>query len=573
MFKNIFSSLLGITPKSVQRKTRFTLLCVVDGFGTAPMSQGNAIALAKTPYVKSFLANYPNTLLIASGESVGLPANVVGNSEVGHLTIGVGRVIDESLVRINRSIDNGDFFENDAFLKTVAYLRQTNGTLHIVGLASSGNVHSSSKHLYALIDFCTRQKLPDVALHLFTDGRDAPPMDGLNVITALEKQLVSTPNIRIASVAGRYYAMDRDARWERTEAIYDAMTVGTKQTFPSASTALSSYYAQALTDEFIPPTSITTDGVAPHLVKDRDGVIFFNFRVDRARQLPMSFVLPDFENLKGYEWGFDLDQGNTKSKVTTGSTFTRKKILKELFSVTMTEYQKQLPVSMIAFPHTLVTNSLSQVLAEHGISQLHLAESEKERMVTYYFDGLRTDRFPQEEVLIIPSPKVATYDKKPEMSVRQLAKEAKKAIYGGKYDFIVMNMANPDMIAHTGNLAATIKGVEEVDAALGLIQQAVLEVDGTMFITADHGNAEELITYNQSSFYFTSVSGSMNTEHSNNPVPFIIMNKELFGKGVQMEKGKLSDVAPTILSLMHMPVPAEMTGVDLLKTVSTNTHV
>lgn len=572
MFKNIFSALFNTTPL-VPRKTRLTVLVVVDGWGVAPPSQGNAIASAKIPNMKSFLINYPNTTLIASGESVGLPANVVGNSEVGHLTIGVGRVIDESLVRINRSIDNGDFFSNEALLKAATHVRNTNGTFHIAGMVSSGNVHSSMKHLYALIDFCTRQKLPDVALHLFTDGRDAAPMDGVNVLTELENALVATPHIKIATVCGRYYAMDRDARWERTGAMYNAMTLGSQNTFPSASTAVSSFYSQAITDEFVPPTSIVPSGMSPRLVKDHDSLVFFNFRVDRARQLSMSFILPDFENLKGYEWGFELDQGNTKSKISTGSTFKRTKVASDVFSVTMTEYQKQLPASAIAFPHTTVQKSVSEVIAGAGYSQLHLAESEKERMVTYYFDGLRTDRFTGEDVLIIPSPRVATYDKKPEMSVREIAKQSVRAIKRGSYDFIVMNMANPDMVAHTGNLQATIKGVEEVDTALGLILAAVLEANGTMLITADHGNAEELITYNQSGFYFTSDSGSMNTEHSNNPVPFIIMNKELFQAGVQMQKGNLSDVAPTILALMNLQVPEEMTGVNLLKKENKTTAI
>ncbi len=561
---NFISTLLQ-RRNTPERKARLTVLVVLDGWGIAPPSQGNAIALAKTPNMNSFIASFPNTQLIASGESVGLPANVVGNSEVGHLTIGVGRVIDESLVRINRSIETGDFFSNDAFLKAVDHVRKNNSTLHIAGMVSSGNVHSSLKHLLALVDFCTRQKLPDVALHLFTDGRDAAPMDGLNVVTALEKTLTGSPNIHIATISGRYYAMDRDARWERTEAVYNAMTLGSEAVFPSASTAISSYYSQAITDEFIPPTSIAQDKSSLKLVNDHDSIIFFNFRVDRARQFAMSFILPDFEHLKGYEWGFDLDQGNTRKKVSSGSTFKRKKLISDLFSVTMTEYQSQLPASAIAYPHTTVEKSLAQVLSENNYTQLHLAESEKERMVTYYFDGLRTSRFTGEDVLIIQSPRVATYDKKPEMSVRQIAKEAVNVISRGKYDFIVMNMANPDMVAHTGNLQATIKGVEEVDAALGQVQKAVLEANGSMLITADHGNAEELITYNQSGFYFTSDSGSMNTEHSNNPVPFIVMNRELFQRGLVMTKGNLSDVAPTILSLMGLGVPKEMTGANLLQ--------
>jgi len=541
------------------------VLVVIDGWGIAPPSGGNAISQAKTPNMTMFLSKYPNTSLIASGESVGLPANVVGNSEVGHLTLGVGRVIDESLVRINRSIENGDFFENDALLKAAQHVRETGGTFHIGGMVSSGNVHSSIKHLYALIDFAKRQKLPQVRLHLFTDGRDAAPMDGINVIKQIEEAISAVPSIKIASIAGRYYAMDRDARWERTKQVYDAMTLGKGPQFASASAAMTSYYAQAITDEFVTPSIITSEGSPPSIVKDNDSIILFNYRIDRPRQISMSFVLPDFEYLKGYEWGFDLDQGNTKSKTSKGPTFKREKIVQNLFFVSMTEYQRQLPVSAVAFPNHIVNDSLSEVLSKLSYSQLHLAESEKERMVTYYFDGLRTERFTGEEVTIVRSPRVPTYDKKPEMAVREITAKFKSAILSDAYDFIVLNIANPDMVAHTGNLKATVQAVEEVDKAIGIMHDLVMSKDGTMCITADHGNAEELLTYNQSGFFFTSETGSMNTEHSNNPVPFVIMNKAFVGAGqsVEMQKGALSDVAPTILALMKVPVPESMTGKNL----------
>ncbi len=544
------------------------VLIVFDGWGIAPPSAGNAIAQARTPNITQFLQNYPHTELIASGESVGLPANVVGNSEVGHLTIGAGRVIDESLVRINRSIENGEFYENDAFLKAANFVRQNNSTFHIAGMVSTGNVHSSLNHLSALIEFASRQKLAKVRLHLFMDGRDAAPQDGLNVVKEIESQISGTESIKVASISGRYYAMDRDARWERTQAVYDAMTLGKGNQATTATEAITAYYAQAITDEFIPPTLIVPTGGTPGVVSEKDALVLFNFRIDRPRQISMSFVLPDFERLKSYEWGFELDQGNVKSKVSTGPTFKREKILKDLFFVSMTEYQKQLPVSAVAYPNHVVDMPLAQVLSEKGLLQLHLAESEKERMVTYYFDGLKTDRFPGEEVQIVHSPRVSTYDKKPEMSAPEIVKQFKRALSHNKYHFIVANIANPDMVAHTGNLQATIRAVEVVDKCFGEIVNETLKYNGTLFLTADHGNAEELLTYNQSSFFFTSQSGSMNTEHSNNPVPFLIINQLYLGKGIQMPKGALSDVAPTILSLMGVQVPESMKGRNLFPDIT-----
>lgn len=545
-----------------------TLLIVYDGWGIAPESEGNPMTKANIPNFRFYTQNYPYTSLIASGESVGLPANVVGNSEVGHLTIGAGRVIDESLVRINKAIDDSSFYENDAFLAVAKHVRQNKTKLHLVGLASSGNVHSSMKHLNALIEFAIRQDIPTV-LHLFTDGRDAPPTDAVNVVREVELKIAEHPNIKVGSISGRYYAMDRDARWERTKLLYDCLVKGTGNTFKTASDAINYYYKSAITDEFIPPSCIVNQGItAPQRsISDNDGIIFFNFRVDRARQLAMSFTVPDFEHLSQYEWGFDMGQGNNKVKKASGPTFERGVFPKNLFTVSITEYQKQLPVNAVAYPPVSVPEPFPEVISKAGLNQFHLAESEKERMVTYYFDGLRTERFLNEDVEIVSSPHVPTYDKKPEMSVFGLVKKLKAAISKDKYSFIVMNIANPDMVAHTGNLEATIKALEATDKATGEIVDVILKYDGSVFITADHGNAEELITYDQSGFFFTSEDGSTNTEHSNNPVPFLFINKAYLGKTDGLKEGRLSDVAPTILAVMGIQVPKTMTGISLLNAV------
>lgn len=543
------------------------VLLVLDGFGIAPVSTGNAISSAHTPNLSYFQANYLYSKLIAAGESVGLPANEAGNSEVGHLTIGTGRVVYQSLPRINMSIKDGSFYQNSAFIGALSHARAKHSKVHLMGLVGSGNVHSSTEHLFALLEFFRRNNFGNIYLHLFTDGRDAPPTDAVNVIAKIQTYLNEVKIARIASISGRYWAMDRDARWDRTKKAYDVIVngVGVKAADPLE--AIKASYQVNVTDEFIEPTVISAGDKPIATVDDNDAVIFFNFRIDRPRQLTMAFTFADFEELKVVEFGYTphgTKKHDKESNKAEGPTFERGKKLNNLFFVTMTEYQKNLPVSAIAFPPDFVQNSMPETLSKSGLSQLHLSESEKERMVTYYMDGLKDTRFPGEDVLIVPSPNVSTYDKKPEMSVFKIVSEFKKAIMMDKYHFIVMNFANPDMVAHTGNLKATIEAVDYVDSAVGSVAAMVLKAGGTLFITADHGNAEELLSFPLGTFFFTTSSGSVNTEHSNSPVPFYVIGSKYKGlKGV-LKDGNLSDVAPTILNLMGVPVPSEMTGNNLI---------
>lgn len=543
------------------------VLLVLDGFGIAPNSTGNAISAAKTPNLNYLKANFPYTKLIAAGESVGLPANEAGNSEVGHLTIGVGRVIYQSLPKINMAIKDGSFYTNNAFLLALKHATESGSALHLMGLVSSGNVHSSTEHLMALLEFVRRSSFRNVYLHLFTDGRDAPPTDAINIINKISDYLDELKIAQIATISGRYWAMDRDARWERTKKAYDAIVNGIGPRVSNPVDAIKASYQTNITDEFIEPTVIEQNGKPVGAVGDNDAVIFFNFRIDRPRQLTMAFTYPDFEKLKEVEFGY-TPHGSQKHRKegekAEGPTFQRGKILQNLFFVTMTEYQKNLPVSAIAYPPEFVMNSFPEVISKANLRQFHLTESEKERMVTYYMDGLKDQRFPNEDVVIVSSPNVSTYDKKPEMSVYKIVSEFKKAIMKDTYHFIVMNFANPDMVAHTGNLKATIKAVEHADSAVGSIAAMTLKAGGTLYITADHGNAEELLSFPLGTFFYTTSSGSTNTEHSNSPVPLYLVNNRYKGAVNLLREGNLSDVAPTILELMGIPKPPEMTGRSLI---------
>ena len=539
------------------------VLISLDGWGFAPPSDGNAITQAKTPNMDSYFRDYPHGDLIASGESVGLPAGEVGNSEVGHLTMGVGRVIYQSLKRINISIETGEFYENDAFVKAIYHARENNSAVHFMGLISSGSVHSDKEHLFALLQTAKKHEFSNVFLHLFTDGRDAPPNDGLNVVSEVQSKVDFMKVGKIATISGRYFAMDRDARWERIKKAYDAMTTGAGNKANSAVEAMKNSYANGKTDEFVEPVVILDEGQA-HTVKDNDACIYFNFRVDRARELTMAFTLPNFESINAAEYGFQVDEGAYQS--TEGvTTFQRQVKLSRLFFVTMTEYQKNLPVQAIAFPpQTNFPQSLPELLSKRGLKQFHLAESEKERMVTYYFRGMSSTPFDGESVLIVPSPKVPTYDTKPEMSAYKIVKEFKKALRKDVYSFFMLNFANPDMVAHSGNVEATIKAIEHVDKAVGEVVSSAVERGGTVLISADHGNAEELLTFPASTFYYTTAKGDVNTDHSSNPVPILIISKVLKGNNQQMLKGTLSDIAPTILAIMNMEKPAVMQGRNLL---------
>ena len=541
-------------------KVKPLVLLVIDGFGLAPPSGGNAISLARTPHYQSYLKDYPQTELIASGESVGLPANEVGNTEVGHLTLGAGRVILQDLKRINLAIEKGFFYDNKAFLQASSHVKESNSKFHIMGLVGSGNVHSSLEHLYALIQFCKKEGIDKVFLHLFTDGRDSPPQEAKEIVEQVENRLKNLKIGKIASISGRYFAMG----WERTERVYKALVLSQAIQVRSSPDAIKSAYAKNQTDEFIEPTLIADEQGPIARIEDNDAVIFFNFRIDRSEQLAMAFVLPNFETLKSFDFGYDPETDIRLRDVQISATFQREKVPKNLFFVSMTEYEKNLPVSAVAFGPEVVENPLSLILSRYGLKQMHMAESEKERFVKYYFNGLREEPVDGEDDLVVPSPKVATYDQKPEMSLPGLVKEAIRQVNKDKYHFFVINFANPDMVAHTGDLNKTVKAIEYVDEYMGKLIEAVLKVNGTMFVTADHGNAEELLTYPTSAYFYTTAKGSKNTDHSNNPVPLIIINNRLKGAQVKLAKGSLADVGSTILTFLNIPVPSEMQGKNLL---------
>jgi 2,3-bisphosphoglycerate-independent phosphoglycerate mutase len=549
----------------IENSIKPVVLISLDGYGVAPPSEGNAIYLAKKPNIDFLQNNFLYGELIASGESVGLPAGEVGNSEVGHLTMGIGTVLFQSLKRISAAIEDSSFYENPAFISAFEHIRKNNSKLHIMGLVGSGAVHSSVHHLFALMEFCRRVGARNVYYHLFTDGRDAPPTDGINVITKIDEKIHDLKFGQIATISGRYYAMDRDKRWERTKLVYNAMVLGQGIYANSAVEAVRKSYADGKTDEFIEPTVILKNDKPVSTIDNNDAAIFFNFRVDRPRQLTMSFVMPDFEKLDHFYLGEDPEHKSKEESVVSGKTFKREKLPENLFFVTMTQYQKELPVSAIAFPPLKAKTSLPKILSDAGLKHLHLTESEKERMVTIYFDGLRDERLPGEDVIIVPSPRVATYDKKPEMNVYGIVEEFKKQINRNYYHFYIMNFANPDMVAHSGNVKATVKAIEHVDKVLGEVYKEVLKKDGTLFITADHGNAEEMLTFPSSSYFFTTREGDVNTDHSSNPVPLFIVSNKFYKSSRKLPKGTLSDIAPTILSLMGFQIPQEMTGRDLLE--------
>jgi 2,3-bisphosphoglycerate-independent phosphoglycerate mutase len=550
--------------KPQNRQIKPVMLIIMDGWGIAPPSRGNVIAQTKLKNLERFLADYPHTELIAAGESVGLPANEVGNTEVGHLTIGSGRVTYQGLKRINMSIEDGTFTRNKAFRSAVEHVKKNNSKLHVMGLLSSGNVHAAIPHFYGILEFCQQAGIKDVFVHAFTDGRDAPPKESLNLFAQVEQRMISLQTGQFATLSGRYYAMDRDRRWERIQKAYEAIVEGKGFTANSWKEAIEAGYTKGLSDELLEPTVILKDGKPIATIDDHDAVIFFNFRIDRPRELTMALTMPDFEDLDISKFGYNDTENRQHAKsLDRSKPFTRNKKLQDVFFVTMTKYHENIPVGAVAFDTPFVDTPLGEVLAQNNLKQLRMAESEKERFVTYYFNGHKEEIYQGEEHLITPSPKVATYDKRPEMSVFKQVANFKRQLYQDKHHFFVMNIANPDMVAHTGNLPATIKAIQATDKAVGEMVDAVLECGGTVFITADHGNAEELITYPSTSFFFTTSAGIANTDHSNNPVPLIIVNESLKQSGKEMKKGGLSDIAPTILAYMGLPIPPHMTGQNL----------
>ena len=494
---------------------RPVVLCVLDGWGIAPDSPTNAVTRAKTPRLRALLEAYPHATLRASGRDVGLPDGVMGNSEVGHLTMGAGYIQYQELVRINDAIESGSFFTNAPLRKACAAVRDK-GTLHLMGLISTGGVHADMKHLAAIVDLALRERVQNVVVHAFLDGRDMPPRSALELLPQ-----VPAP---IATVHGRYYAMDRDKRWDRVERSYRAIVEADAPRVATAEDALRACYSNPeCRDELLEPQVVGSG--AP--MRDGDAAIFFNFRPDRARELTWALMKPDFDGFK------------------------RPRVVRDLTFVTLTDYKVALANVLVAFPAQEVT-PMAQILADKGLRQFHTAETEKYAHVTYFFNGGRERPFAGEDRELVPSAKVATYDQKPEMSAAGVAAALVEAIRSGTYDFAVVNLANPDMVGHTGDLEATLKAMEATDAAVGQIVDATLAAGGCVLLTADHGNAEEMAF----------PSGEPNTQHSTNPVPVVFIAKDAGRFGIR--DGGLVDVAPTLLGLLGLPVPARMTGHDLL---------
>ncbi len=513
---------------------------ILDGWGVAPANRGNAISLASTPNFDSLVASYPTMVVQASGEAVGLPWGEMGNSEVGHLNIGAGKIIYQDLPRITKAISDNSFFTRQAFLDAAHHVQKHHSQLHLAGLVSNGGIHSFNEHLYALLEFCMQEKIERVFIHAFLDGRDTPYNSAKNFLTKLQKEIDKLGVGVIVTMAGRFWAMDRDHHWDRTEKVYRAMTKGEADamaTDPIA--AVTASYVQKVYDEEFAPTVVTTpDGKPLATVQQDDAIIFFNFRNDRMRQLTNAFVAESFDG------------------------FARGERVKNLFVVTMTEYEKGLPVA-IAFPPEYIDDPLAKVISDHSMTQLHMAETEKYAHVTFFLNGGREEPFPGEKRILIPSPSVSSYDQKPDMGARKITDRLIEEMQTGAYDFLVVNYANADMVGHTGNLPAVIKAVEVLDECIGKVVQATLQMDGTAIITADHGNAEESLDLQ---------TGVINKEHSNNPVPLLIIGRQWQGQATAAGRdlatltpiGFLSDVAPTVLALLGIPQAAAMTGRTLL---------
>ena len=538
------------------------VLIVLDGWGLAPPGPGNAITLAKLTHIPRYWTSYPHTQLAASAVAVGLPEGEDGNTETGHINIGAGRVVYQDLPRINMAIADGNFFRNEAFIGAVKYAASHNSNLHIMGLIGDGGVHSNREHLYALLELVKLQQYQgNVYLHLFTDGRDSPPKAGDGFIGEVEAKCNQIGVGVIATIMGRYYAMDRDGRWERTQLAYEALTQAIPRLAPSAHAAIAQAYAENKTDEFIQPTIILDkEGKPCPRITNHDAVIFYNFRIDRPRQLTHAFVLSDFETRGGTVsfdpyavkyYGKHVVEMDSRMK-----PFTRAVVLPNVFFVTMTEYERNIPC-VVAFPPQMIAMPIGRIFSDLTMRQLRMSETEKERFVTYYFNGMREDPFIGEDRLIVPSPKVATYDLQPEMAAEELTQKFLDRLAIGVYSFTLINFANADMVAHTGNIPAAIRACEVIDACIGKIVPHVLAQDGTCIITADHGNVEEML----------GPHGEMDTEHSTYPVPFIMIDHVFDNYPQTLPAGKLADIAPTILAHRHIQIPTEMTGNNLLADV------
>lgn len=537
-------------------------LIILDGWGLAPPGPGNAISQASTPNMDKFWAGFPHTQLSASGEAVGLSRGEAGNTETGHLNLGAGRIVYQDLMRINMAISDGSFFRNDEFLGAVYHAQQNSSNLHLMGLMGAGSVHSNLKHLFALLRLCREQNFTRVFLHLFTDGRDSPPTSAQNYLSQVEEVVKREGVGKIATIMGRYWAMDRDFRWERTQKAYLALTQGLGQHVSSAKEAIEKSDDAGVTDEFINPAIVVENGQPVATVREGDSVIFFNFRIDRPRQLTQAFVFDNFEEEAGEKWGFDPYAIKYYKKhlveVPKNPPFKRGPKLENLYFVTMTKYGKPLnPYVYVAFPPQTVDIPLGRIIADRSLRQLRLAESEKERFVTFYFNGQHETVFAGEERHIIESPNVPSYDQKPEMAASEMTRAFLDSLEdrnSNNYSFVLINFANADMVGHTGNIEVAKRACEVVDECLGKITQKVDVFGGVTIITADHGNVEEMLTY----------EGKPNTEHTTNQVPFIVVGKQFQAQGETLQAGILADVAPTVLKLLGIPQPSAMTGRPLL---------
>ena len=506
-----------------------TVLMILDGYGLNEKTEGNAVAEGKTPVMDKLMAECPFVKGNASGMAVGLPDGQMGNSEVGHLNMGAGRIVYQELTRITKEIQDGDFFKNEALLHAVRNAKENGSALHMFGLLSDGGVHSHNTHLYGLLELAKREGLEKVYVHCFLDGRDTPPASGKDFVQQLSDEMKEIGVGEIATVMGRYYAMDRDNRWDRVELAYNAMVKGSGQTAECGVCAVEQSYKEGTNDEFVLPTVIQKDGAPVAVIKDKDSIIFFNFRPDRAREISRAFCCDEFDG------------------------FAREKKL-DLTYVCFTEYDETIPNKEVAFHKVSITNTFGEFLAANKKTQARIAETEKYAHVTFFFNGGIEEPNEGEDRILVKSPKVATYDLKPEMSAYEVCDKLVEAIKSCKYDMIIINFANPDMVGHTGIENAAIKAVEAVYECVGKAVEALKSVDGQMFICADHGNAEQLVDYG---------TGAPFTAHTTNPVPFILVNYD--SAYTLREGGCLADIAPTLIEMMGMEQPKEMTGKSLLQ--------
>ncbi len=505
------------------------VLMVLDGYGISDKTEGNAIAMADTPVMDKLMAECPFVKGNASGLAVGLPDGQMGNSEVGHMNIGAGRIIYQELTRITKAIEDGDFYENPEMLEAIENCKKNNSDMHLWGLLSDGGVHSHNTHLYAILELCKRQGLSNVYVHPFFDGRDTPPASGKGYLEELIAKMKEIGIGKVASMSGRYYAMDRDNRWDRVELAYKSLVTGEGVQAEDPVAAMQESYDKEVYDEFVLPTVITENGKPVSVVKPNDSVIFFNFRPDRAREITRAFCCDDFDG------------------------FERPNERMPLVYVCFKDYDESIPNKLVAFKKEEVENTFGEYLAACGKKQLRLAETEKYAHVTFFFNGGVEEPNKNEDRTLVKSPAVATYDLQPEMSAPEVGEKLNAAITSGVYDVIIINFANPDMVGHTGVIPAAVKAVERIDQCVGAAVDAVKAVDGVLFICADHGNAEQMINYE---------TGEPHTAHTTNPVPFILFN---YDDGIKLrEGGCLADIVPTLLEIMELPQPKEMTGKSLI---------